>query len=91
MYAPSAPVNLISTGQLEEDGIGSDTHKGCFVHKALWQDVAKVTWIGKVPVFTIQDPPVDEHLVQYTWTAFPKSKPTSTRYRNSRTKSSTTG
>ncbi len=43
IYAPSAPINFISTGQLKKDGIKYDTYNSCFVNKKLRQEVAVVT------------------------------------------------
>ncbi len=55
-YAPSALINFMSSGQLDMDGVGCNTYNGCFVNQNLRQEVAAVTWVANVTVFTIQDP-----------------------------------
>ncbi len=64
MYISLTFINFISTGQLKKDRIEYNIYKDYFVIKINDQDIATITWIANVLILSVQDVPVDKHLVQ---------------------------
>ncbi|KJZ70069.1 hypothetical protein HIM_10530 [Hirsutella minnesotensis 3608] len=56
VYCPTAPINLLSSGQLRADGAIRDGFKDCIIHKDSKTEMAMIDWINNVAVIRSETP-----------------------------------